>query len=115
MAIKMSSAAQARALYWLLPTAATVVLLSLLVSGPMAFGMVMATDDAIDTHNPLLYALGVLLVAAVTSLAAAVIIRAVSRGRRDGLCVWLTASALATGGLIVATFALEMLSVGLGR
>lgn len=113
MAMRIPSARRG-ALRWVLPTAATVVLMSLLVSGPMAFGMVMASDDAPDAHNPLLYALAVLLVTAVTTLAASLIGRATFQGRRDGLCLGLAATALATGGLIVATFVLEMLSVGLG-
>jgi hypothetical protein len=105
MATKMSTAANGRALSWLVPTAAVVVLVSLVASGPIAFGMKMARDDAADAHNPLLFVLVVLLVIAITSLAACLIIRATSHGRHTRLCIALAATALASGGPIAALFA----------
>jgi hypothetical protein len=101
---------------WLVPTAFAVVALAALVSLPMAFGIVMSSEDFPNTHNPYLYGLLGLLFVAVGAWTGAVILARPGQGRasRSVLSRRLAACALAAGALILGTFCFEIASVVLG-
>lgn len=90
---------------WLLPLAALLVPLAMLVSLPMAFGMSMASwDSSGNGPNPHLRVLVSLLGCATVSLIAALISRSLERPRS---AVALCAIAVAASGAIILGFAAE--------
>ena len=107
--------ARGSALGSLLPIATAVVPVAVLVSLPMAFGIVMSGDDFPDAHNLYLYGLiGLVLVAVGSLIGAWTFAPRMVNGSRRVVPNRFAACALAAGGLIVATFSAEVLSVVLG-